>query len=410
MYVTQDHLAHAIKALDKSGKPLGAQCVIAVSGGADSMALLRAFALWNSTQETPRVLTVLTVDHGLRAEAQQETAWVKTQAAALGCAVEILQWSGEKPTAGIQDAARMARYQLIRSWCETHDVQDIFLAHHQDDQAETFLLRLARGSGLSGLAAMAPVREDKGLRFIRPFLGLRKRQLQADLQALGQDWLEDPSNHDDTFDRVKMRKLLPDLTPLGLTPERLAETAAALARAKDSLAYFIDDWLQTYATLEESGSAFLRPDALSVPTQEVMLRGLVRIAQAVGGQVYPPRFERLCRLVDALRAEQDATLMGCRWIRHKQGILVCRECRHVTVPEGLFEVTQPSDTSDLTVRLLGETGRLDLPKSVRQGWHPAQVRAMISFWDEQGVFFVPHLGYNREDCVISPSARLCTSF
>lgn len=388
---------------------------VAVSGGSDSLALLHAVQDWARAQEPVCTVTALIVDHGLRAESAQEAQWTARHAEKVGCQAEILPWLGVKPTKGKQEAARNARYDLMRQWCFDHGISVLWLGHHQEDQAETFLLRLARGSGVYGLSAMEAVREERGIIFARPFLELSKGQLQADLKERGQNWLEDPSNHDLAYDRVKFRQKQEDLTDLGLSPTRLAQTAQNLARARDSLLYFMQQWLGEHAQLDLSGACVLHRRALNLPALDVVLRGLYRIGQAVGGQLYPPRFDRLANLYDQLCAGQDATLMGCRWIRHQDHVIICRECRSLEVPQGVFTwAADDPDLQGLTPRLLGEDGRLAMQKFLAdQGDekpHPAILRAMISFWDEQGVFIVPHLGYNRQKGAPCPLVRLKQSF
>lgn len=390
-------------------------CAVAVSGGGDSLALLHAVKDWARGQDPICAVTALIVDHGLRPESAQEAQWAAQQAENIGCRAEILPWIGKKPTTGKQEAARNARYDLMRQWCLDQGVTTLWLGHHQDDQAETFLLRLARGSGVYGLSAMDAVREDYGVTFARPFLELPKQQLQADLKERGQAWLEDPSNQDPSYDRVKMRHKKADLADLGLTAARLAQTADNMARARDSLLYFMQQWLNDHAQLDPSGACILQKVALDLPALDVVLRGLCRIGQVVGGQVYPPRFDRLANLHDQLCAGQDATLMGCRWIRHQDHVIICRECRNVDVPQGVFDwAGDHPDLQGLTPRLLGEEGRLTLQDYLtdqgEEKRHTAILRAMISFWDEQGVFFVPHLGYNRQKGATCPPVRLKQSF
>ncbi len=174
---------------------------VAVSGGADSMALLCLAARWGK-----RPLTALTVDHGLRAESAEEARRVKGWAEAQGVPHVTLAWRGEKPKANLQAAARAARYGLLAQWCRDARVEGLLLAHTLDDQAETVLLRLARGSGVNGLAAMAPATRLRGVTLLRPLLGISRARIVATLEALRQPWIEDPSNEDTRFARVRLRK------------------------------------------------------------------------------------------------------------------------------------------------------------------------------------------------------------
>ncbi|MGH6981766.1 MAG: tRNA lysidine(34) synthetase TilS, partial [Stellaceae bacterium] len=177
---------------------------VAVSGGADSMALLLLAREWAAARQGD--VTALTIDHKLRPEAAKEARRVARWCKARGVVHRTLAWRGKKPKGDIQAAARAARYRLLEDWCVDAGVLHLLLAHHQDDQAETFLLRLARGSGLDGLAAIAPVAERPGCRLLRPLLAMSHGRLVATLEARGQVWLDDPSNDNERYARVRMRK------------------------------------------------------------------------------------------------------------------------------------------------------------------------------------------------------------
>ncbi len=195
----------------------------AVSGGADSLAL--AVLLHDWARPLGGHITALTVDHGLRPEAAAEARFVARTLEPLGLAHQTLRWRGAKPGANISAAARRARYDLLSRRCEQRGLLHLALGHHLDDQAETFLLRLGRGSGLDGLAAMAPIVELPGLRLLRPLLGLPKVRLEATLRARGLDWIEDPTNRDPAQARARLRQLLPGLALEGLTAARRARIA-----------------------------------------------------------------------------------------------------------------------------------------------------------------------------------------
>ena len=290
---------------------------VAVSGGSDSLALmhlLRGFA----QQRKSRSLVVLTVDHGLRKfsarDAKQVAAWAKQA----GLKAKILTWTGAKPKSGIEAAAREARYRLMGEWLTRHKIDTLFVGHTGDDQAETFLLRLARGSGLDGLAAMRtnapwPVPGFAGLGVMRPLLALRRDQLRAHLKSLQQPWLNDPMNDDPAFDRVKIRKVLVALADAGLTAERIASAAAHLARARESLE-IVTEAVLARAVRTGEGGVLLDPAVLAGAPREVGLRALAAVLMAVSGQAYRPRFESLVRLFDQIgggRFGAGATLHGC---------------------------------------------------------------------------------------------------
>ena len=203
---------------------------LAVSGGGDSMALLH-LAVACGLQPA-----VVTVNHGLRAEAASEAAQVEAVAAALGLSHETLLWQGWDHTGNLQDAARKARRRLIAAWAVQNNIASVALGHTQNDIAETFLMRLQRGAGVDGLAKMAGHWSEGGILWQRPLLGFTRNDLRLWLQAQGLTWVEDPSNDNPRFDRVRARKALAHLQPLGLTPTHLAQVANHLAEARTALA------------------------------------------------------------------------------------------------------------------------------------------------------------------------------
>jgi tRNA(Ile)-lysidine synthase len=292
---------------------------VAVSGGGDSLALMHLLSDWAKARKHPPPV-VLTVDHGLRKtsarDAKQVAAWAKTA----GLPVHILTWRGAKPQTGIEAAAREARYRLMGEWLRKHGISSLHLGHTLDDQAETFLLRLARGSGLDGLCAMRPnapwpVPGFAGLSVARPLLGIRRAALRAYLQARGQSWLDDPMNEDAAFDRVKIRQAQGALAALGLVPARIAAAAAHLSRARAALDSMTEALLARAAQKHGAKAVLLDPAALAAAPREVGLRALASVLMEVSGQGYRPRFEALERLYQRIvegKVGGGSTLHGCR--------------------------------------------------------------------------------------------------
>ena len=295
---------------------------MAVSGGGDSLALmhlLHDFARHHG--HVPPL--VLTVDHGLRKSSATDAKKVAAWARRLGLSAKVLTWRGKKPKTGIEAAARQARYRLMGDFLVQHKIGILFVGHNQDDQAETFLLRLARGSGLDVLAGMQPrapwpAEGFAGLVLARPLLGLSRDQLRVYLKAKGQSWLEDPMNDDTTFDRVKVRKARDVLAGAGLTVPRIAAAAAHLARARESLDVMTAAVVLRAARkrdVTKGGGILLDAAALAAAPREVGLRALASVLMAVGEQAYRPRFESLERLFDRIagaRLRGGATLHGCQ--------------------------------------------------------------------------------------------------
>lgn len=209
--------------------------VLAVSGGPDSTALLALAHRWRQARTNGPSLAVVTIDHGLRPEGAGEAEAVAALCGTLDIPHTTLRWQGEKPVTGLQEAARIARYHLLLSYAGATGAGAIALAHTRDDQAETVLFRLARGSGLPGLAAMRARARREEIDLLRPLLDVPKARLVAFLEGEGIDYARDPSNTDPRFTRPRLRTLLPALAAEGLDAGRLSRLAARVARADAAL-------------------------------------------------------------------------------------------------------------------------------------------------------------------------------
>ena len=291
---------------------------VAVSGGGDSKALMLLLADWARAASRP-LPVVLTVDHGLAPNSARIAQNVMQNAGHHGLEVHKLVWKGVKPTADIEAAARLARYRLMGDWCEAHRTKALYVAHTLEDQAETFLLRLARGSGLDGLASMRtrspyPVQGFDRLCVVRPLLEIERGALRIWLEGRNESWSEDPMNGDPRFARVRIRKAWPALAELGLSPRRIATAAQHLGRARDALEDATGDLLET-ACRFETERVLIDGTRLAAAAPEIGLRALAHVLSRVAGEAYRPRFERLERLFAAIREgelKSARTLHGCR--------------------------------------------------------------------------------------------------
>ncbi len=348
---------------------------VAVSGGADSVALMVLLCQWRDWLEArgkavPKIVA-LTVDHGLREEAADEAAQVAVWAKALGLAHKTLRWEGAKPSSNLQAEARTARYRLLTDWCRSgRGSADLLTAHHLDDQAETFLIRLQRGSGVDGLSAMAPVRVHQGVRILRPLLEVPRERLKSTLLKAGQSWIEDPSNEDDRYLRVQMRKALPTLDELGIDRDRLVSTAKAMGRARAGLEFSTDVLERTAVRWHPFGYADVETVQLAAVPDEIALRLLARLIQRVGGSDYPPRLSSLETLLEAVRGEalgRGRTLGGVKFTSRLAHFRVLREAAAIgagvdlvsgapLVWDGRFDVRLTGRKTSGTVRALGRSG------------------------------------------------------
>ncbi len=275
--------------------------LLAVSGGPDSVALMLLCAQWPA--RAGHEIAVATVDHGLRPGARDEAEEVGRWARTLGFQHHLLTWEGEKPATRIQERARDARYALLADCARRIGATAVVTAHHADDQAETILFRLTRGSGVSGLAGMATRGRCGDVALLRPLLGLRKSALVEICQAAGRPFFSDPSNANEAFARVRLRNLMPALAALGLDTDALLRLGARASRA-DAALEACATTLRARALLE-AGPQATRFDsaALRGAPAELLQRLLAAEIErlAPGAQLRFDRLERAAlRLSDTL--------------------------------------------------------------------------------------------------------------
>jgi tRNA(Ile)-lysidine synthase len=348
------------------------QAALAVSGGPDSVALMLLAARWRETREDGPTLSVLAVDHGLRSGARAEAEQVARMAASLGLPHAILTWDkAERPSAGLQIKARTARYDLMAAYCHAHGIAALVTAHTQDDQAETFLMRLKRGSGLDGLAAIPEKGAWAGISILRPLLDVPKARLIATLDAAGVPYVIDPSNADPRFERARMRARASALEAFGLSPEALALSARRLRRAREALDAAACDFLARHGAMSAAGYATIDREALTAAPQEIALRALAQVIAAVGGGEAPVQLAKLEALLAALEANPDKahTLGRCRLQPVSGRLGFFREVRSGGLPvaelrpgeralwDNRFAIELGADEPDsLTVKALGDEG------------------------------------------------------
>ena len=408
--------------------------ILAVSGGPDSMALMHLVARWlaRGHDARPHVL-VVTIDHGLRPASSREAAWVAQEARKLGLPHETLSWQGEKPRSGIQEAAREARYSLLAErGLRLADGRRcaVVTAHHLDDQAETFLMRLARGSGLDGLCGMPqarPLRREPGHQIVRPLLGIPKSRLLATLEARGLGWIEDPSNEEPAFERVRVRRALAELGKLGITAERISESMSRLQRARAALESAGAGFEQAVG-LDIGHGALARFDreAFQAGPPELRVRLMARLLAAFGGQAAPPRLAKVEGLVARVERGnwKGSTLGGCVVARHGGEIRVLREPGRAGLPETSLEpgtraiwdnrfVVRLSARQGLpvAVRALGAKDYARLAPVVgRQPGLPARAAATLPAFCRAGTLIaVPQLPWPLDATKAAGDQAICTS-
>ena len=305
--------------------------ILAVSGGPDSTALLVLAARWAKRRKRAPKLFAVTIDHALRAEAAREAAAVKRLAHRLGVPHRTMRWRGGKPKSGLQEAARIARYRLLAQVAAEIGYAHILTAHTLDDQAETVLFRLARGSGLIGLGGMAyasllPVGGETRAFVVRPLLPLPKARLLATLRAAGIVYSDDPSNQNPRFTRARLRTLMPRLALEGLDARGLARLARRMRRADATIEFAVDAASSALAPWPwpPGGPITIETVRFTNLPAEVALRLLGR-AVAHAGNEGPVELAKLESLYDAMRQ------VGSRLRRTLAGALIALDRERVVV-------------------------------------------------------------------------------
>jgi tRNA(Ile)-lysidine synthase len=303
--VSADEFAQLVKKFF----PLADKIAVAVSGGPDSMAMALCVKRWAQHD-----MVALIVDHGLRAESAAEAEQVKAHLQKTGVAAEILRWDHPPVTARLHERARAARYGLLTGACRRLGAGDLLLAHHRDDQAETILMRMARGSGIDGLAGMAAQTQRDGIRLLRPFLPIAKQRLVATCDAARLDYVTDASNTSEKFARGRLRKILPLLADEGLTVETVTGLGARAADARDALDFYTHQFLRESVSVEIGGTLRMERAALRDVPRAVGLRAVASCLRYIHDEAHPPEHESLSALFDVI-CEQTTdtvrTLYGC---------------------------------------------------------------------------------------------------
>lgn len=383
---------------------------LAVSGGPDSVALMHLAARQFGKPAGGPKLHVLTVDHGLRPGSRDEAEQVGQMASALGLPHAVLTWEHKvAPATSLQARARAARYALMAAYCHAHGIAAIVTAHTLDDQAETFLMRLKRGSGLDGLAAIPARGEWAGIAILRPLLDVPKARLVATLDAAGIGFISDPSNLDGKFERVRLRDHADALAALDLDSEAIALSARRLRRAREALDQTAREFLATHSEMSEAGYALVDRDGLLDAPQEIALRTLGQLIAAVGGAGEPVRLAKLEALLAAFADHSDKghTLGRCRIVPVKDRLGIFREVRGTGLPVARLEPGEhalwdnrfhielgANEPEPILVRALGESGLRELRarKALPSSLPALAGRTLPACWRGDVLLGVPKLG------------------
>ncbi|ODT48816.1 tRNA lysidine(34) synthetase TilS [Devosia sp. 63-57] len=300
---------------------------LAVSGGADSLALMLLAHRWAAMLAEPPKLIVYSLDHALRPEAADEVAMVLAAADNLGLSARGLVWDDIKPETGLQEAARQARYGLIGGAMAEDGATLLLTAHHRADQAETVLMRLAHGSGLEGLKAMSPLSRVEGVPLFRPLLDCDPASLAALVAEAGLIPAADPSNTDPAYERVRWRQLLPTLAAEGLDAATLSRFATRMAEADAALTQMAHAAFDELVRLDGFGAASLPRAALTELSPAIAQRVLSRVLNIVGGRQKPRALGQVERLHEQILGgiSKPLTLLGAVIRPRAESLVISRE-------------------------------------------------------------------------------------
>ncbi|MEW9919270.1 tRNA lysidine(34) synthetase TilS [Marimonas sp. MJW-29] len=374
---------------------------IAVSGGSDSMALLH---LMREFCEIHKIeLHAVTVDHRLRPEAATEADKVARHCTEIGVPHDTLVWEDWSGQGNLQQAARNARYAKIADWAQQYGIHTVAVAHTADDQAETVLMRLQRRSGVDGLSAMQARTVREGITWVRPLLKTRRETLRAYLRNNHVPWIDDPSNDDDRFDRIKARKALRLLSDLGIDANVLSEVADHLSQARRAL-----DW-QTFLAAKqiveiEAGAIVIDETGLRLQPDEIQRRLIVRAIGWLSGAQPRPRRAAVATVMAALKRGQAGTLSGCHIRRIAARIWIFREYHAVrdlcTRSDALWDdrwwmyPSYPAEHDDsLCIRALGPQGLEQCPDWRASGRPHVVLQSVPGVWQGDKLISAPLAGF-----------------
>ena len=365
---------------------------MAVSGGADSLCLALLTHTWAQKHHIPCV--ALTFDHKWRPESAKEAAQVGKWLAKYGIEHHTLTFSGTPTKTRKEERARQARYQALTDWCLQHNIGTLLIAHNLEDQAETFLLRLARGSGVDGLCAMRPVSQLGQIRLVRPLLTYSHQQLCATLKnTFHQAWIEDPSNRDTQYERVRLRQAQDTLSALGLTPRFISLSAKRLQRVRDCLDSLTTSFMKAHAHKHPGG--FMRIDkvAFDALAEEIKLRVLIRAIEDIGGMVIG--LDQAENLLTKLT--RYTTLGRCQVGLYQQGLYIAPELAKMSAEKYVLK-NKPTEWNNFTIKadqdvIIGPLGNRLKVKNM-----PAFVKKTLPavFSKQHKLLYVPHLDFYAE--------------
>ena len=298
--------------------------IVAVSGGPDSLALsflAKIYSIKNNLN-----VKYFHIDHKLRNNSTKEAKFVKLLLKKLPANLEILTWSGKKPKSNIQSIARDKRYTLLIKKAKKLKIDNILLGHHHDDLIENFFIRILRGSGLNGIVSFGKKTNQQDINLIRPLLKFKKKDLLLIAKKVFKNHVEDPSNKNDQFTRVKIRNLIKNLELEGLDKDKFNLTIKNLKFANETIKYFVVKNLKENSTSSNYNKVFLNKNFFYQP-EEVIFRSITEVLRSVGKKYYPVRGKKIDKLIYQIKNDNSfkTTLGNCVVKKVNNSVIVSKE-------------------------------------------------------------------------------------
>ena len=298
---------------------------VAVSGGPDSLALAVLAKIYAFKKRL--VSKFFIVDHRIRKESSQEAKLTRKKLSSVGINSQILIWKGKKPTKNLQSLARKKRYELLIANCNKFKIENILLGHHEDDVLENFFIRILRGSGLKGLISFDKVVRIDQTNLLRPLLDQKKDDLIFIAKHVFNFYVKDPSNENELFQRVKIRKLINELQKNGLDKRKFLNTIKNLKYSDKAIKFYVNKNLKenTYYSPKENDYT-INIDFFKQP-HEIVFRSLTFIINVIGGKYYSPRGKKIDMIINKINNEElsKVTLGGCIIEMQHETVIISKE-------------------------------------------------------------------------------------
>ncbi len=299
--------------------------IVAVSGGPDSLALCFLSKIYSLKKNLK--VKYLHVDHKLRNNSTKEARIIKLLLKKLSSNLEILTWKGKKPKSNIQSIARDKRYELLINKAKKLKIKNILLGHHQDDLIENFFIRILRGSGLNGMVSFDKKTNQQNINLIRPLLKFLKKDLEQIAKKVFKNYIEDPSNKNEVYKRVKIRNFIKNLENEGLDKDKFWLTIKNLKFANESVKYFVKQNLKDNSTISNLNKFVILNKNFFYQPEEVVFRSLTEVLKIVGKKYYPVRGKKVDKLIDEIKHVNSfkITLGNCIIKKVSNSIIVSKE-------------------------------------------------------------------------------------